>query len=217
MIQGKLIKVCGMREADNIRALEQLDIDLMGFIFYPKSPRCLCELPSYLPRHAKRVGVFVDEDKKNIEMLADRFGLEYIQLHGSESPGYCRALRAAGLRLIKAFPIATRKDLEGLEAYEPSCDYFLFDTRCRQHGGSGNQFDWSLLNAYKGTTPFLLSGGINPHSAGALKELKHPLLAGFDLNSRFELEPGVKDVERIDRFLKEVDKGTREEVNEGTS
>lgn len=202
MIQGKLIKVCGMREADNIRAVEQLGIDMMGFIFYPKSPRCVCELPAYMPHSAKRVGVFVNEDKKEIEMLADRFGLQYIQLHGNESPEYCRSLHATGLRLIKAFPIATRKDMEGTEAYEPYCDYFLFDTRCPQHGGSGNQFDWSLLNNYKGHTPFLLSGGINAHSAAALKEIKHPRLAGFDLNSRFELKPGVKDVERINRFLK---------------
>lgn len=206
MIQGKIIKVCGMREADNIRALEQLDVDMIGFIFYPKSPRCVCDLPAYMPRHAKRVGVFVNADKKEIEMFADRFGLEYIQLHGAESPGYCRSLHASGLRLIKAFSVATRKDLEGTESYEPYCDYFLFDTRCEQHGGSGNQFDWALLNSYKGHTPFLLSGGINEHSAGALKELGHPRLAGFDLNSRFEVKPGVKDIERIKRFLKTVSK-----------
>lgn len=203
-MQGKLIKVCGMREADNIRALEALDVDMMGFIFYPKSPRCVCDLPAYMPRYAKRVGVFVNEDKKEIEMLADRFRLEYIQLHGNESPEYCRSLHTAGLRLIKAFPIATCKDMVGMEAYEPYCDYFLFDTRCEQHGGSGNQFDWSLLNNYKGHTPFLLSGGINVYSTAALKEIKHPRLAGFDLNSRFELAPGVKDIERINRFLKEL-------------
>lgn len=193
-----------MRETDNIRALEALDVDMMGFIFYPKSPRCICELPAYLPRHAKRVGVFVDAEKKEIEMLADRFGLEYIQLHGSESPDYCRSLRTTGLRLIKAFSIATRTDMESTAAYEPYCDYFLFDTRCQQHGGSGNQFDWTLLNHYKGRTPFLLSGGINAHSAGALKALTHPRLEGFDLNSRFELAPGVKDIERINLFLKEM-------------
>ena len=202
MIQGKLIKVCGMREADNIRALEQLQtIDMIGFIFYPKSPRCICELPAYMPAHSKRVGVFVNEDKKEIEMLADRFGLDYIQLHGNESPEYCRSLQTAGFRLIKAFSIATRKDMENMQAYEPYCDYFLFDTQCKQHGGSGNQFDWSLLNSYKGHTPFFLSGGINPYSALAIKELRHPRLAGFDLNSRFELKAGVKDVERIDCFL----------------
>ena len=93
-----------MREADNIRDVEQLKVDMIGFIFYPKSPRCLCELPAYMPDAAKRVGVFVNEDKKEIEIPADRFSLDYIQLHGNESPEYCHSLRSTGLRLIKAFP-----------------------------------------------------------------------------------------------------------------
>ena len=193
-----------MREADNIRDVEQLKVDMIGFIFYPKSPRCLCELPAYMPDAAKRVGVFVNEDKKEIEILADRFSLDYIQLHGNESPEYCHSLRSTGLRLIKAFSIARRKDFENTEAYEKSCDYFLFDTKCEQHGGSGNQFDWSILHIYKGRTPFILSGGINPYSAKALKEFQHPLLVGYDLNSRFEVKPGKKDAQRIHLFLNEL-------------
>lgn len=92
-----------MREAENIREVEQLKVDMIGFIFYPKSARCLYELPAYMPVKAKRVGVFVNEDKKEIEIFADRFSLDYIQLHGNESPEYCHSLRATGLRLIKAF------------------------------------------------------------------------------------------------------------------
>ena len=195
-----------MREADNIRDVEQLKVDMIGFIFYPKSPRCLCELPAYMPDAAKRVGVFVNEDKKEIEILADRFSLDYIQLHGNESPEYCHSLRSTGLRLIKAFSIARRKDFENTEAYEKSCDYFLFDTKCEQHGGSGNQFDWTMLNSYKGKKPFLLSGGINPYSSPTLKELRHPQLAGFDLNSRFEAKPGLKEVERLKFFLEQLGK-----------
>ena len=195
-----------MREADNIRDVEQLKVDMIGFIFYPKSPRCLCELPAYMLDAAKRVGVFVNEDKKEIEILADRFSLDYIQLHGNESPEYCHSLRSTGLRLIKAFSIARRKDFENTEAYEKSCDYFLFDTKCEQHGGSGNQFDWTMLNSYKGKKPFLLSGGINPYSAPTLKELRHPQLAGFDLNSRFETKPGLKEVERLKFFLEQLGK-----------
>lgn len=205
-MNDKLIKVCGMREAENIREVEQLKVDMIGFIFYPKSPRCLYELPAYMPVKAKRVGVFVNEDKKEIEIFADRFSLDYIQLHGNESPEYCHSLRATGLRLIKAFSIARRKDFENIGTYEESCDYFLFDTQCEQHGGSGNQFDWSMLNSYKGKKPFLLSGGINPYSPPALKELRHPQLAGFDLNSRFETKPGLKDVERLRHFLEELRK-----------
>lgn len=195
-----------MREAENIREVEQLKVDMIGFIFYPKSPRCLYELPAYMPVKAKRVGVFVNEDKKEIEIFADRFSLDYIQLHGNESPEYCHSLRATGLRLIKAFSIARRKDFENIGTYEESCDYFLFDTKCEQHGGSGNQFDWSMLNSYKGKKPFLLSGGINPYSPSTLKELRHPQLAGFDLNSRFETKPGLKDVERLRHFLEELRK-----------
>ena len=167
-----------MREAENIREVEQLKVDMIGFIFYPKSPRCLYELPAYMPVKAKRVGVFVNEDKKEIEIFADRFSLDYIQLHGNESPEYCHSLRATGLRLIKAFSIARRKDFENIGTYEESCDYFLFDTKCEQHGGSGNQFDWSMLNSYKGKKPFLLSGGINPYKTGIERCGKTQALSG---------------------------------------
>ena len=199
-----IIKVCGMTEADNIRDVEQLGVDMIGFIFYPKSPRCLCERPGYLPLYAKRVGVFVNESKENILMYADRFRLNYIQLHGNESPDYCRTLHNNGLHLIKAFSISLPKDLFDVSAYDGLCDYYLFDTKTPQFGGSGNQFDWNILHRYNGSTPFLLSGGINPYSAKAIKEYHHPRLAGIDLNSRFETAPGLKDVERIEIFLKEL-------------
>ncbi len=205
MINGKIIKVCGMCEAENIRDVESLEgIDMLGFIFYPKSPRYVYELPAYLPTHARRIGVFVNEDKQVVSMYADRFELDYVQLHGNESPEYCRSLHTAGLKIIKAFSIARPKDLTRVYEYEKECDLFLFDTKCEQYGGSGNQFDWSILHAYDGDVPFLLSGGISPHSVNALKEFKHPRLAGYDLNSRFELKPGKKDTERIRTFLNEL-------------
>lgn len=198
-----LIKVCGMTEAENIRNVEQLGVDMIGFIFYPKSSRCLCEIPEYLPVQAKRVGVFVNENKEDILMYADRFALNYIQLHGNESPEYCRSLRSNGLHLIKTFSISQPKDLTEVSAYKGLCDYYLFDTKTPQYGGSGNQFDWSLLNlCYSGTTPFLLSGGINPYSVKAIQEFHHPRLAGIDINSRFETSPGIKDVARIEKFLR---------------
>lgn len=201
---NSIIKVCGMTEANNIRAIEQLGVDMIGFIFYPKSPRCLCEKPQYLPLRAKRVGVFVNESKENILMYTDRFSLNYIQLHGNESPDYCRTLHNNGLRLIKAFSISLPKDLFDVSDYDGLCDYYLFDTKTPQYGGSGNQFDWNILHRYNGSTPFLLSGGINPYSVKAIKEFHHPRLAGIDLNSRFETAPGLKDVERIEIFLKEL-------------
>ena len=199
-----LIKVCGMRDADNIRQIEQLGVNMIGFIFYSKSPRCICEIPGYLPVHAKRVGVFVNESKENIFMYADRFSLDYIQLHGEESPEYCRSLRLSGLQIIKTFSISMPKDLLAINAYDGICDYYLFDTRTPQYGGSGNQFDWNILHHYTGSTPFFLSGGINPYSAKAIREFHHPQFAGIDINSRFEVSPGVKDTERIERFLQEL-------------
>lgn len=200
-----IIKICGMTETENIRHIEQLGVDLIGFIFYPKSPRCLCEMPGYLPRQARRVGVFVNETKENILMYADRFGLDYIQLHGNESPEYCRSLLTAGhLPLIKAFSIDRPHDLQPISAYDGLCRYYLFDTKSPKYGGSGRQFDWNLLQRYHGSTPFLLSGGINSYSAQAIKAFHHPRFAGVDLNSRFETSPGIKDVERIRTFLKEL-------------
>lgn len=205
MINGKIIKVCGMRQAENIQEIEALkEVDMMGFIFYSKSPRFIYEMPAYLPTRAHRVGVFVNEDKQVVKTYADRFGLDYIQLHGNESPDYCRSLYSSGLKIIKAFSIARTKDLNSVSEYEEECHLFLFDTKCEQHGGSGNQFDWNILHDYNGKVPFLLSGGINSYSANALKEFSHPNLVGYDLNSRFELNPGEKDPERIRTFLNEL-------------
>lgn len=206
MINQLLIKVCGMKEGSNIREVELLGADMIGFIFYPKSPRYLMEIPDYLPPKLQRVGVFVNEEKKTIEMLSDRFSLDYIQLHGNESPNYCRTLKRKGMKLIKVFSISTPKDLTNVSTYEEFCDFFLFDTKCQQFGGSGNLFDWSILKYYRAHTPFFISGGINLYSAKSLKKLNHPQLAGIDLNSRFEIEPGKKDPQRIATFLNELKK-----------
>jgi tryptophan synthase alpha subunit len=204
-MKDKLIKVCGLRDGQNILDIEQLGVDMIGLIFYSKSPRCVYEMPEYLPQQAKRVGVFVNEQKKYIQIMADRFSLDYIQLHGNESPELCRALHLAGLKVIKNFSIATGKDLEKTEQYDNGeCDYFLFDTKCKTFGGSGRQFDWDILDGYNGRTPFLLSGGINPYSARALKSFDHPRLAGYDINSRFETKPGEKDVKRVAKFIKQM-------------
>lgn len=199
-----IIKVCGLMQADNIQAVEQLGVEMIGLNFYPKSPRFIYQMPSYLPLEAKRVGIFVNQSKEEIAIYADRFGLNYIQLHGTESPGYCRSLQTKGYHLIKAFAIAQAKDLSVVREYEGFCDYYLFDTKTHNYGGSGEQFDWSLLRHYHGRTPFLLSGGINVFSARAIRAFTHPCLAGVDLNSRFERAPGIKDVERIRQFIQEL-------------
>ena len=203
-MKNKLIKVCGMREGKNILDIEQLGVNMIGLIFYSESPRYVYEMPEYLPRQAKRVGVFVNERKEYIQIIADRFSLDYIQLHGNESPEYCRMLRLAGLKVVKSFPIATGRDLEKTKLYEGICDYFLFDTKCKTYGGSGRSFDWDILHDYNGRTPFLLSGGINLYSTRALRSFDHPQLAGYDINSRFETKQGKKEAKRVAKFIKEL-------------
>ena len=199
-----MIKVCGMREPDNIRAVETLGIDLMGFIFWPKSSRYVSERPAYLPTHCKRVGVFVDEDLETVRRIADEYALDYIQLHGHESREYCAQLN--GLKLIKAISVSGHDDIATYKTYEGLVDYFLFDTKCPSVGGSGQQFDWSVLSAYDGSTPFLLSGGIGPDDAERVKAFHHSKCIGIDLNSRFELSPGLKDVTALRKFLNEINR-----------
>lgn len=204
MTGGMLIKVCGMRESGNIRAVESLGIDMMGFIFYPGSPRYVAEKPAYLPDGCSRVGVFVDETPEAVVRTAREYGLDYVQLHGREPAEYCAAIAVAGYRVIKAFPIAVAEDLLPAERYEGTCDLFLFDTKTERHGGSGNRFDWEILARYSGNTPFLLSGGIDADSAETLKTFRHPALAGIDINSRFETAPGTKDTGKIRTFLENL-------------
>ena len=198
-----LVKVCGMREAENIREVEAVGIDLMGFIFWPKSGRYVSERPAYLPTNCKRVGVFVDEDIETVKRIAEDYALDYIQLHGHESPEYCAQLK--GLKLIKAFNIATTEDFKQTEPYTGIVDYFLFDTKGKSVGGNGEKFDWSVLSAYDDNTPFLLSGGIGPDDAEVLTSHFSPLTSkkcvGIDLNSRFEQAPGLKDINKLKDFL----------------
>ena len=197
-----IIKVCGMREAENIREVEALGIDLMGFIFWEKSSRYISKRPAYLPTKCKRVGVFVDEDIESVKRIADDYALDYIQLHGHESSDYCAQLQ--GLHLIKAISVSSRNDIATYKTYEGLVEYFLFDTKCPSVGGSGQQFNWTVLSAYDGRTPFLLSGGIGPDDAERIKSFHHPQCIGIDLNSRFELAPGLKDVIKLQAFIKEL-------------
>lgn len=191
-----------MREAENIREAEALGIDWMGFIFWPKSSRYVAERPTYLPTRCKRVGVFVDEKIEQVRHIAEDYALDIIQLHGNESPEYARTLD--GRTLIKAFNIATADDLAQTQPYEGIVDLFLFDTKGRTVGGNGEKFDWTVLNAYQGATPFLLSGGIGPDDAERIRAFRHPHCIGIDLNSRFEVSPAFKDVDLLREFVKNI-------------
>ncbi len=205
-----------MREPENIEALLALRVDLIGFIFFKGSPRYVGRnkldkwIGSHLARfgETRRVGVFVNAEVDAVLNAVHDYQLDYAQLHGVESPEYCfelldlwkmGSLRSA--RLIKAFPVDAEFDFSITEAYAPHCSHFLFDTKTPAHGGSGLRFDWSLLDRYNGETPFLLSGGIGPEAAEAIRNISHPQLAGVDLNSRFEISPGRKNIERIEQFV----------------
>jgi phosphoribosylanthranilate isomerase len=191
-----------MRDAENIREVEALGIDLIGFIFWSKSSRYVSEKPDYLPTKCKRVGVFVDEDIEVVKKIAQDYALDYIQLHGNETPDYCALLK--GHKLIKAFNIATAEDFEQTKPYEGLVKYFLFDTKGKSVGGNGTKFDWSVLDDYHGTTPFILSGGIGPDDAARIRSFHHPQLAGIDLNSKFEDAPALKNIQKLKTFLEQL-------------
>ena len=208
MERKRIIKVCGMTDASNIRQVAETGVDWIGMIFWQPSSRC-CHDPGVaqtIPEGIQRVGVFVDEEVETIVRRTEECGLNRVQLHGRETATSIRQLRQRlpqGVEIIKAISIHTLDDLALAEAYEPLVDYLLFDTKCKTVGGSGRQFDWSILNHYQGQRPFLLSGGIGPDDARRLAAFSHPQLAGYDLNSRFETAPGIKNVEALQRFLAE--------------
>ena len=201
-----IIKVCGMREPDNIRAVEALGIDLMGFIFWRPSSRYVGEVPSYLPRNCRRAGVFVDAGLQDILTAVKSFHLDVLQLHGHESPELIAALkeRLPDVRVVKSLAVRDPGDLAQTAAYEDICDAFLFDTKGKLPGGNGQQFDWNVLRQYKGRLPFLLSGGIGPGDERRILEFDVPGCIGIDLNSRFETAPGRKDAEALKTFIETV-------------
>ena len=212
-----------MREADNIRDISALGVDMIGLIFYPPSPRYVQQfssgagiIPDYAPDMGKtplRVGVFVDDMPQNIVTRVYNYKLDYIQLHGNEPRETLENLRATidpdikpKIKIIKAISVSSAEDIKKYKEYVGAADLFLFDTKCKTVGGSGEQFDWQILQAYDGDVPFLLSGGIGPDDAERIKNFHHPKCIGIDLNSKFEIEPALKDVEKLKQFLVKVKK-----------
>lgn len=225
-----------MRDAQNIRDVAELDIDMMGLIFWPKSKRFVNMIsaqtgivPDYsrerldemenkddsrqnaFPKRIKRVGVFVDEMPQTIVTRVYNYSLDYIQLHGDETPIVIDNLRntlvpdiVPDIKFIKAFGISGAEDFGQCAAFEGKADLLLFDYKTTGRGGTGKHFDWSLLDAYHGTTPFLLSGGIGPDDAEKILQINHPMFAGVDLNSRFETAPAMKDVEKLRGFVERL-------------
>ena len=201
------IKVCGLTELKQLQQLDGLDVDFAGLIFYPESPRYVAGKISGkdLKRadlDLKKVGVFVNPEMIEVLDAIDEYGLDVVQLHGDEDPSMCEDL-SAEVEVIKAFRISGEEDIDALVApYDAVCDYYLFDTGGLKEsfGGTGRQFDWSLLSKARIEKPFFLSGGIGVEDAAKVKAFRHPDFFGVDINSRFETTPGVKDMARVLQF-----------------
>lgn len=201
------LKVCGMRELENISALSELDPNYMGFIFWSESSRFVDKKTPPLDKKIIKTGVFVDATFDYILTKIKDHQLDAVQLHGQESCSYCKVIKDYGLKVIKSFSIKNTFDFNTLEDYENSCDYYLFDTKGKLPGGNGFNFDWKILNEYPSQKPFFLSGGIGVDNLNEIKKLvktKLPIHA-IDVNSKFETAPGNKNIELLKKFKKEID------------
>jgi len=198
-----------MRESENILELAKLLPDYMGFIFYGPSKRYAGEVLNAnslasLPASIIKTGVFVNESAEDIKKITQRYGLTAVQLHGEESPEQCAELKASGLQVIKVVHVGSEVGWKVLERYEEVCDYFLFDTADAAWGGTGRLFDWNLLKDYPSDKPFFLSGGIGTEQLPIPQFVVDKPLWAIDVNSRFEISPGLKDVERIKEFKEKL-------------
>jgi phosphoribosylanthranilate isomerase len=203
------IKVCGMLHPYNIEEVCSLGPDLIGYIFYTGSRRFVGEKPdpaifSIPTEKIGKVGVFVNEEISRVKQIFSMYKLDLVQLHGSESPRYCQHLTETGIPVIKALKPASDWLGGDTEAYKEFVQYFLFDTPGKGFGGTGRKFDWDMLMTEPISVPFLLSGGLGPEDAGAIGEIRHEALFGIDVNSRFERSPGLKDVNMLDGFIKQI-------------
>jgi len=201
------IKVCGLKEQDNINDIIQLEPHFIGLIFHPSSKRYIGHdsgLQRYLRSvtNVQKIGVFVNETYNTILEHIDTYGLNMVQLHGNESPEYCACL-SGHIPIIKAFGIDADFDFDQLNYYRDSCAYFLFDTATQDYGGSGKSFDWQLIQRYHLSKPFILSGGISLKNIQEVRQLKHKNLMCIDVNSRFETAPGIKDIQQIKTLIDE--------------
>lgn len=195
-----------MRDPENTSGVAATLPDYLGFIFYPKSKRFVgfepsLEVLAIVPDSVKKVGVFVNETSEKLLEIVQNWNLDVVQLHGNETPDYCQQIQESGITVFKAFSVDEHFDFISLKAYSGVCDYFLFDTKGQLPGGTGQKFNWQLLENYKGDVPFFLSGGIGPDDLDAVLNFSHPQLFGIDINSGFEISPALKDVEKVKSFV----------------
>lgn len=217
MMADLRIKVCGMTDRKNVELISRLNPDYMGFIFYPKSVRYVGKNPDpglfrEVPGSTARTAVFVNEYYERILEITNRYGIEVVQLHGMESPETCKSLKLHGKTVIKVFPGDQLSNIQQMESYDSSADYFLFDTPVMTKGGSGRKFDWSNLDELHSGKKFFLSGGISVEDADRILALNYKNFWGIDINSRFETEPGIKDFQLVAEFIKKIRNGHKTEI-----
>ncbi len=203
-----LVKVCGLNNRENIMAVSKLEVDLIGFIFYKGSPRYFNKALSFdevreIPKRIKKVGVFVNETIYNVLNAIAHYDLDLVQLHGNENPEYCKELMQY-VKVIKTISVKDNTSLLEMKKYSQACNYLLFDTSSPTYGGTGQTFNWQLLKDKEIDTPFFISGGVSLDSIQEIKDLKFKNLIGIDVNSKFEIKPGQKDVNKIQQLLKEI-------------
>ncbi|RRO15242.1 phosphoribosylanthranilate isomerase [Flavobacteriaceae bacterium 14752] len=204
-----IVKVCGMTNVDNLKAIAAAMPDYFGFIFYEKSPRAIKikTLPKF--KNIQKVGVFVNATHDYILKNQQQYKLNGVQLHGEEDISYVKALKEKlpnDIKIFKAISVENASDFKAISSYENYVDMIVLDTKTKLKGGSGKQFDWNLLNYYDAEIPFLLSGGISKNDANKVLELQktHPKMIGVDINSKFEIKPGLKDVNKVNTFIKNI-------------
>ncbi|MGC1471770.1 MAG: phosphoribosylanthranilate isomerase [Psychroserpens sp.] len=202
------IKICGMKDENNILDVAKLNPEFMGFIFYKNSPRYFNGNIPELPEHIKKIGVFVDATFDYIKGIVSKHNLQGAQLHGNESPKLCKQLQDLNCAVIKVFFIKDTFDFKSLEPYEDVCDYYLFDTKGKQPGGNGYTFNWDILKKYPSSKPFFLSGGIGLNEIEKLKDFKNTEVSKYchviDVNSKFEIEAGLKNKIELKKFKNEL-------------
>jgi phosphoribosylanthranilate isomerase len=201
MIKEKInLKICGMRDAENIMQVAALAPDYMGFIFYPKSPRYVgkgFQIPATFPTNIIRVGVFVNESSDEMASQVEQHKLDFLQLHGEETVKQCEELKSLNIKIIKVLSIDERTNFDHTKFYSAAVDFFLFDTKGKYYGGNAETFRWRLLEKYDQRIPFFLSGGLTPENAADVRTLNGMNIHALDVNSGVEQAPAYKDVNKI--------------------
>ncbi|GAA4236733.1 hypothetical protein GCM10022291_21770 [Postechiella marina] len=202
------LKICGMKYQENMAQVANLKPDYLGFIFYEKSARNFDTTIPKLPKSIKKTGVFVNEPIDSVIDKVNTHKLQAVQLHGKETPEYCKSLQILNIEIIKVFSIKNEFNFEILKPYETVCNYFLFDTKGKLPGGNGYTFDWNVLNNYPSTKPFFLSGGIGLEQVQDIKKFKQSKASKYcyalDVNSKFEIKPGLKDISLLKDFINKL-------------